>query len=120
MAAHHETGAQGEQLAEEYLRNEGYEILDKNWRFKHFELDLVMKDQESIIVVEVKTRKSLYGGDPEVSVNRHKQRILVRAANAYVVYYGIDLPVRFDIVAVIISGKKHFINHIRDAFYPMM
>ncbi len=120
MATNQETGAHGEQLAEEFLSGLGYKILHKNWRFRHFELDLVMQDAKSIIVVEVKTRKSLYAGDPEVSVNRQKQRTLIKAANAYVLYYGIDFPVRFDIVAVVISGEKAIINHIKDAFYPMM
>jgi len=120
MAEHHDTGAQGEELAAKYLQALGYGLLDRNWRFRQFELDLVMKDGDQLVVAEVKTRKSLYGGDPEVSVNRQKQRTLIRAANAYVLHYGIDLPVRFDIVSVVITGKRHTINHIIDAFYAMM
>jgi putative endonuclease len=120
MAAHHETGARGEELAAEFLQKQGYEILDRNWRHRHYELDLVARDQETIVIVEVKTRTSLYAGEPEVSVNRQKQRTLIRAANAYVVYHGIDFPVRFDIIAIVIKGDQHFINHIEDAFYPMM
>jgi len=120
MAAHHETGVLGEALAAEHLLGMGYELLDRNWRHRQYELDLVMRFQEHVIVVEVKTRKSLYGGEPEVAVNRQKQRTLIRAANAYVVYHGIDMPVRFDIVSVVIRGEQHTIHHIADAFYAMM
>jgi putative endonuclease len=120
MAEHHETGVLGEELAAQFLQDLGYVLLNRNWRFRHFELDLVMKDGDQLVIAEVKTRKSLYGGDPEVSVNRQKQRTLIRAANAYVLHYGIDHPVRFDIVSVVITGKRHTINHIADAFYPMM
>lgn len=120
MAAHNDTGAEGEQLAAEHLEKNGFEILDRNWRHRNFELDLVARENDFIVVVEVKTRKSLYGGEPEVSVNRQKQRSIIKAANAYVVYHGIDMQVRFDIIGVVIKGKTHFINHIKDAFYPMI
>lgn len=120
MAAHLETGALGEALAAEYLEGKGFKMLDHNWRHRHYELDLVMQFGDQIIVVEVKTRKSLYGGEPEVAVNKQKQRTLVRAANAYVVYHGIDMSVRFDIVSVLIRGEEHTIHHIPDAFYAMM
>ncbi len=120
MAEHLETGAKGEDLAADFLISNGYEILDRNWRFRQYEIDLVAKDHDVIIVVEVKTRTSLYMGEPEVSVTRLKQRSLVRAANAYVVYHGINMPVRFDIISIFIKGENHIINHIVDAFYPMM
>lgn len=120
MATNQETGARGEDLAAEFLLKQGFTILDRNWRFRHYELDLVAQEGDVIIVVEVKTRTSLYAGEPEISVNRMKQRTLVKAANAYVVYFGIDFPVRFDIISVVIRNETHVINHIRDAFYPMM
>jgi putative endonuclease len=120
MATHLETGALGEEYAAQFLISKGYVILDRKWRIRHYELDLIAKDDDTIVIVEVKTRKSLYGGEPEVSVNRQKQRTLIRAANAYVVHHGIDMSVRFDIIAVVIKDDQHFINHIEDAFYPMM
>lgn len=120
MATHNDTGMQGEELAAQFLEKNGYVILDRNWRFRHFELDLIAQKGEFIIIVEVKTRKSLYAGEPEIFVNRPKQRSIIRAANAYVVHHGIDMQVRFDIIGIVIKGDKHFINHIIDAFYPMM
>jgi putative endonuclease len=120
MATHNETGKQGEDLAAEYLKKQGFTILERNWRIGHYELDLIAKEGDMVVVVEVKTRTSLYGGEPEVSVNRMKQRTLVKAANAYVLHFGIDLPVRFDIISIVIKGDNHIIHHIRDAFYPMM
>ncbi len=120
MATHNETGKQGEEFAAEYLKKQGFNILERNWRIGHYELDLVAQEGDSIVVAEVKTRTSLYGGDPEISVNRMKQKTLIKAANAYVVRYGINLPVRFDIISILIKGEQHFIHHIRDAFYPMI
>lgn len=120
MATHNDTGAEGEALAAGFLEKAGYVILERNWRYRQYELDLVARDKDTIVVVEVKTRKSLYGGEPEVSVNRQKQRTLIRGANAWVVHHGVDMPVRFDIIAIVIRGEAHTINHITDAFYPMM
>lgn len=120
MAQHNDTGARGEKLAGEFIEKLGYVILDRNWRHRHFELDLVAKEGDVIVIVEVKTRTSLYAGEPEVSVTRMKQRSLIKAADAYVLYYGMDFPVRFDIVSIVIKGEKVVINHIMDAFYPMI
>ncbi len=120
MAAHNDLGVLGEEIALKHLMGKGYKLLDKNWRHRQYELDLIMRIGDELVVVEVKTRKSLYGGDPEVAVNRHKQRLLIRAANAYVQHYGLDMPVRFDILSVVIKGEEHFVHHIEDAFYAMM
>lgn len=120
MAEHIETGKKGEELAAEFLTSQGIKILHRNWRIGHYELDLVAREGDTVVVTEVKTRKSLYGGEPEVSVTRMKQKTLIKAANAYVMHYGINLPVRFDIISVVIKGEQHFIHHIKDAFYPMI
>ena len=120
MAKHNDTGAEGERIAGEFLEKLGYIILDRNWRHRNYELDLVAKEGNTIVVVEVKTRTTLYAGVPELSVTRMKQRTLIKAANAYVVNHGIDLPVRFDILGIVIRGEQISVNHIMDAFYPMM
>jgi putative endonuclease len=120
MATNLETGLRGEELAADFLLKQGLTILERNWRIGHYELDLVAREDDMVVVVEVKTRTSLYAGEPEVSVNRMKQKTLIKAANAYVVHFGIDMQVRFDIVSVVIKGDEHFIHHIRDAFYPML
>ncbi len=120
MAEHNETGNIGEELAEKYLRNLGYEILERNWYFGKNEVDLIAKDGDFLVIVEVKTRRSNYFGEPEEFVTRAKQRTLIKAANGYITKKNIDLEVRFDIVSVIFSGRSHTVKQIKDAFYPLV
>jgi len=120
MAALHELGKKGEELAAQYLKEKGYKILETNWRFGHNELDLVAEDGDTLVVVEVKTRQSNALGDPEMAVTREKQRSIIRSANAYVKWKQRNIEVRFDIISILAHGEKVSINHIPDAFYPMV
>ena len=119
MAEHIQTGIDGEKLSASYLKKNGYEILERNWRFKHAEIDIIARKNDMLIVAEVKTRKSNFFGEPEEFVNRQKQKLLINAANAYVEKKDLDLEVRFDIVSVLVTGKNHRINHLEDAFSPI-
>lgn len=118
MAEQHDLGREGEERAREYLRSSGYEILDCNWRFGSEEIDIIARENDTLVVVEVKTRRSNYFGEPEVFVNAKKKKIIVRAADAYINQKALDLEVRFDIISVIIHSGTCTINHIQDAFYP--
>jgi putative endonuclease len=120
MAAIHELGKRGEELAARYLEEKGYKILETNWRFGRNELDLIAEDGDTLVVVEVKTRQSNAIGDPEMAVTREKQRVIIRSANAYVRWKHRDIEVRFDIVSILMKGETLTINHIPDAFYPMV
>ncbi len=120
MADHNETGNIGEDLAEKYLRNLGYEILERNWHFGKNEIDILARDGNFLVVVEVKTRRSSYFGEPEEFVSRAKQRALIKAANGYIQKKNIDLETRFDIVSVLFAGKSYTVKQIKDAFYPML
>lgn len=120
MGQTQKTGKRGEELAADFLTAKGYKVLEVNWRFYQYEIDIVAESGDELIIVEVKTRKSLYAGTPEVAVNKQKQRTLIRAANNYVNFNNIDLDVRFDIISVIISGEEHMVYHIEDAFYPLL
>jgi len=73
-----------------------------------------------MVIVEVKTRRTNYFGEPEESVTREKQKFLIRAANAYILKKNSDLETRFDIVSVLFSGKNHTVKQIKDAFYPTL
>lgn len=117
MAEHQETGLKGEQLAAEYLAQKGFTILETNWRVKNLEIDIIASLENTIIVAEVKTRRSNYFGEPETFVNKQKQKNLIKAANEYVLQNDLDVEVRFDIVSVIYNDVKSTINHIEDAFY---
>lgn len=120
MGAIHELGKQGEELAARYLTEKGYKILETNWRFGRNELDLIAEEGRTLVIAEVKTRHSELFGEPELAVTREKQRAIIRSANAYVRWKRREVDVRFDIVSILIRGEKIVINHIQDAFYPMV
>lgn len=113
-------GREGEDFAVNYLRQNGYEILDRNWRFGPKEIDIIATKDNTLIIVEVKTRSGDIYEQPEDAVNRRKQRFLISAANEYVLQKNFDCDVRFDIIAITYHNNKPNINHIEDAFYPML
>ncbi|MCD4681458.1 MAG: YraN family protein [Bacteroidales bacterium] len=120
MSDHIEFGKNGEELAQAFLRNLGYDILELNWKFGKNEIDIIAAKDDLIVIVEVKTRKSNFFGEPEVSVTKSKQRILVRAANAFLRKNKISLETRFDVISIILTPHNHQIKHIEDAFYPIL
>lgn len=120
MAEHNELGKAGEQLAIKHLRAKGYQILEVNWYFGHHEIDIIAKDGEMLVIVEVKTRATSVFGEPEIAVNKQKQRSIVRAADAYIQQKDLDIETRFDVISVIITPNEKRIFHIDDAFYPIM
>lgn len=118
MAEHNDLGKIGEELAVNYLIEKGYEILERNWRNKHKEIDIIAKDGGTLVIVEVKTRQSDGFGEPDMAVTRQKQMRLVYAANAYVFSKRLDLDIRFDIISIVFNQGNPKIDHIEDAFLP--
>ena len=117
MAEHNELGKLGEELAVEFLRKDGYEILETNWIFQKAEIDIIAQKETILAVVEVKTRSSLEFGLPQDFVKPKKIQLLVKAINEYVVSKDLDIEVRFDIIAVHKEDKSYAIEHLKDAFY---
>ncbi len=117
MAEHNELGKLGEELAVEFLRKEGYEILETNWIFQKAEIDIIAQKETILAVVEVKTRSSLEFGLPQDFVKPKKIQLLVKAINEYVVSKNLDIEVRFDIIAIHKENKSFAIEHLKDAFY---
>ncbi|MDA9551700.1 YraN family protein [Flavobacteriaceae bacterium] len=117
MARHNDLGILGEQLAVEYLIKKGYVILEKNFRFEKHEIDIIAKDKQVLIVVEVKTRSTSKFGEPQNFVKPKQISRLVNAANAFMLKNNLDEEVRFDIVAIIKTQDSFKINHIENAFY---
>jgi putative endonuclease len=118
MAAHNELGAKGELAALEYLEKKGYTILEINWRFEKTEVDIIAKARNTLVIIEVKTRKTAAFGLPEESVGRAKQELLSIAAEEYLERNNLNLDVRFDIISVLINGEKKKLHHLPDAFFP--
>lgn len=113
-------GQKGEDIAVRYLQQKGYRILHRNWHFGHKELDIVAELDQLLVVVEVKTRTDDYWQLPYEAVSLKKQRAIIEAADAYVSRFNIDREVRFDIVAVVLKGSDATVEHIEDAFYPIL
>ena len=106
MSRHNELGVKGEILACEFLQKKGYAILDLNWRFSHYEVDIIARHQNTLIFAEVKTRSTDYFGFPEEAVDKEKQERLAKAADEYMVQNNLEMDIRFDIISII---RKIFI-----------
>lgn len=120
MAEHNTLGQAGEDAAVAYLEKHEYVIRHRNWRRGHLELDIVAAKDNELIVVEVKTRKFESVSSPQEAVTREKIKRIVMAADAYIKVFGIDEPVRFDILSVVGEMGNFKIDHIKEAFYPPM
>ena len=106
-------GERGEQLALAYLQAQGYVLLEKNWRTGHKELDLIMRQEDVVVFVEVKARSSAAFGTPGEAVDRRKQKKLLEAAQTYLYERGLlEAPARMDVAEVdLLSGQvRHLIN----------
>ncbi|MDR2042043.1 MAG: YraN family protein [Tannerella sp.] len=117
MSKKNDTGKEGEAVACSWLREHGYTILQTNWRFHRYELDIVATNGRELVVVEVKTRAENYLVPPEQSVGLSKIRRIAAAADAYVQKYKVALPVRFDLISLTQKGPACTVSeHIKDAF----
>ncbi|MFH2204096.1 MAG: YraN family protein [Elusimicrobiota bacterium] len=101
-------GKWGEDRAARWLEERGWTVLERRWRCRLGELDIVAVDGDELVFVEVKTRSSLRCGAPEEAVGRAKRARIVRAACAYMRFKGIgDRALRFDVVALSPEGLRH-------------
>ena len=111
-------GVDGEKKAKKLLLEKGYTILQENWRFKKYEVDIIASFKEFIVFIEVKARSSAAFGEPETFVTKKKQAFLVSAANEYLISNKIDLECRFDVVSVLQLNNTFVVKHLEAAFYP--
>ena len=120
MAQHNELGKMGEEMAARLLVEKNYAIVERNWTFHGYEIDIVAENDCFIVFVEVKTRTSAEWGNPEDFVGTARQRRLVEAADHYLIEHAIDKPARFDIMGVLWKDGKFEIEHIEDAFLSFL
>lgn len=111
-------GNRGESIAQSYLSSLNYHILETNWRHGHLEVDLIAKDRNELVFIEVKTRQNEEHGLPEAAVSWKKQLYLRSAAEAYVHQINFYGESRFDIISIIYQNKVHSLEHFKDAFWP--
>jgi len=115
--ARRQLGDQGEDLAAAALQKQGYKILARNYLTPLGEIDLIARQGKTVVIVEVKTRKSLRFGSPQESVSLAKQKRLRRLADYYLKDKRLtDAPVRFDVVAVTLVGEEPQVEIIQNAF----
>ena len=120
MAKHNILGKKGEDAATEFITEKGYKILARNKRYGHLEIDIIAEHKDMIVFIEVKSRSGTYFEQPFQAVNLKKQKKIIKAANIYIEENEIDLEARFDIISVVEENGKFQIEHIEDAFYPLV
>ena len=116
MAEHNELGKLGEELAVAFLQKNSYEILETNWTFQKAEIDIIAKKENTLAIIEVKTRSTTDFGLPQDFVKPKKIQLLVKAVNEYVTSNDLDVSVRFDIIAIYKEDNSFIIEHLEDAF----
>jgi putative endonuclease len=116
----HELGRQGERIAAAHLRRHGYKVLYRNFRPpRGGEVDLVCRDNDTLVFVEVKTRRSAAYGEPVEAVTSAKQHLIVRGALAWLKLLGNpEIHFRFDVVEVRLAGTRPDVTTIKNAFSP--
>jgi len=117
MAKHNELGKKGEQLAVDYLVNNNYDIIERNYRFDKAEVDIIAKKNEILAIIEVKIRSTSDFGDPQDFVKPKQIQRLVKAVDEYVTKNDLDVEIRFDITAIVKAGTTYDIEHLKNAFY---
>ncbi len=115
--SHKYLGKTGEKFAEEYLQKTGYKILEKNFRCKAGEIDLIVKKDGVVTFIEVKTRKSLSFGEPEESIDFLKIKKIRNSANYFISIKNLNgFDYSFDVISIKLVSGKFKIKHIRNAF----
>lgn len=107
-----EAGAQAEEKAARFLEGLGYAILDRNFRSKMGEIDIIARDGETVVFVEVRARSGRGFGSPAETVTHLKQRKIIKTAAFYSQIKRLDCPLRFDVVSI----EAGALDHIPDAF----
>jgi putative endonuclease len=112
-----ELGKKGEGVALRFLKRRGYRIVEKNYVCKMGEMDIIAKEKDTLVFIEVKTRTSTMFGPPQLAVNSSKQRQLSKVALNYLKEKHLeDVKARFDVVAILLRQKGEEIELIKDAF----
>jgi len=116
----HRKGIIGEQAAAEYILNQGYVMLDRNWSRRKSEIDLIAMDKDVMVFIEVKARTSDGFGSPEKAVSAKKEKLLAEGAAVYMQEAGHEWTFRFDVIAILLdkAGLVVRLTHFEDAFFP--
>lgn len=116
MSLNQERGDFGERLAATYLEQKGYAIVERNYRYRRAEIDIIAQKENLLLFVEVKARTNKHYGYPEEAVDNKKAAMIVMAADQYIYEKQWEFDIRFDIVSIDLRGKTS-ISHFEDAFF---
>ena len=117
MTGKKELGKKGEDLALRFLKKRGYRIIEQNYVCKMGEMDLIAKEKDTLVFIEVKTRTSMDFGPPQLAVTEFKQRQLSKVALNFLKEKKLeDVKARFDVVAILLTPGGEEIELIKDAF----
>ena len=115
--SHNDFGHWGEEVAAVYLEGKGYRILERDWHSGHRDIDIIARNSDSIVFVEVKTRRTHDFGEPYEAITYKKRQNLRTAINHYVRCKCIDLNIRFDIISIVAQDMSNpEIRHMEDVF----
>ncbi len=118
MTIQQEIGKRGEALAVNFLREQGYDILEQNWRHRKAEIDIIAMDDDILVFVEVKTRSYTYFGPPESFVDKRKIKLMTNASHVYMDKIDHQWEVRFDVISILLKeGDSFDLRHIKEAFF---
>ena len=106
-----------EQIARQYLERKGYSIISTNWHFHHLELDIIAREGEELVIVEVKSRTGEGFAHPSEAISDKKIRQVIEAADAWVQLNGWNKDTRFDLIIVVFTGPDTYeLEHYDNAF----
>ena len=106
MARHNDLGKEGETLALEYLRKNDFEILHCNWRYAHFEIDIIAQKETRLHIIEVKSRHYFPGSFPEESVSKKKFNFLKKAAEEFLYQHPGYIHIQFNVLSITLFKDK--------------
>lgn len=116
MTSRIQQGSMAETLACQYLEAQGLNLIKQNYRCRLGEVDLIMQDGQYLVFAEVRSRSDHRFGTPAETVSKIKQRRLIRTASYYLQRYRINMPCRFDIIAITHKDQRHLVEWIKNAF----
>jgi putative endonuclease len=120
MLSRREVGGIAEQIAKNHIQKSGMQIIETNWYHGHLELDIIARDGNELVIVEVKSRNGIRFEHPADAVKNIKIKRIIEAADAYIMEKECDLETRFDLITIIFFGNDFELEHYKNAFYPTM
>jgi putative endonuclease len=109
-------GKRGEDIALRFFRKKGYRVVERNYRTPFGEIDLIARDGDILVFIEVKTRADIAYGRPFEAVDRRKREKMRKVALSFMKRFPAEVPARFDVLSIDMEAGREKIEHIPDAF----